>query len=125
MQGNSHNISLQISHKIVHSTISQDVSASIAITVIVAVRNKILIQTKTFVFLSAPTLLSKSDNRFEKFSDIIEFNSNIDKLDTWQQLLIQHMHVNHNQYLSDLHKIAYTKSRLTIRKRAQNLMNRS
>ena len=48
----------------------------------------------------------------------------MEKLDAWEQLLIQRMHVNHDRYPTDLHKIAYAESRLTISKKAHNLMNR-
>ena len=34
------------------------------------------------------------------------------------------MHVNHNQYPTNLHKIAYAESSFTISKKAHNLMNR-
>ena len=48
----------------------------------------------------------------------------MEKLDAWEQQLIQRMHVNHDRYPSDAHKIAYAESRLTIGKKAHNLMNR-
>ena len=41
---------------------------------------------------------------------------------TWEHALIQRMHVNHDQYLTDAVKIAYAESQLTISKRASILM---
>ena len=46
----------------------------------------------------------------EKLSDIPEYDEDRDKLNAWKHALIQHMHVNHDQYLTDAVKIAYTES---------------
>ena len=45
-----------------------------------------------------------------------------DKLDAWEQALIQRMNINHDRYPTDTAKIAYAESRLTIGKRASILM---
>ena len=58
----------------------------------------------------------------EKLPDIPEYDGDRDKLNAWEHALIQHMHVNHNQYSTDAAKIAYAESRLTISKRASILM---
>lgn len=47
----------------------------------------------------------------------------MEKLDAWEQQLIQQMHINNDIYPSDVQKIAYAESRLMIRKKAHNLMN--
>ena len=60
--------------------------------------------------------------RSEKLPDIPEYDGDEDKLDAWEQNLIQKMHINHDRYFSDEAKIAYAESRLTINKRAHLLM---
>ena len=66
---------------------------------------------------------SKTDLRSEKLPDISEYDGDEAKLDSWEQSLIQRMHVNHDRYSTDASKIAYAENRLTIGKRAHNLMN--
>ena len=70
-------------------------------------------------------LLAKKpvDIRSEKLPDISEYDGEEAKLDSWEQSLIQRMHVNHDRYPTDVAKIAYAENRLTIGKRAHNLMN--
>ena len=58
----------------------------------------------------------------EKLPDISEYDEDRDKLNVWEHALIQHMHVNHNQYSTDAAKITYAESQLTIDKRASILM---
>ena len=60
----------------------------------------------------------------EKLPDIAEYDGNMDNLDSWEQSLIQRMHVNHDRYPTENEKITYAESRLTIGKKAHNLMNR-
>ena len=55
------------------------------------------------VINSSWNLTSKS----EKLSDISEYEEKKNKLDTWEQALIQRMHINHNQYFTQSKKIAY------------------
>ena len=59
----------------------------------------------------------------EKLSDISKYEENKDKLDTWEQALIQRMHINHDQYFTQSKKIAYTKFHFKIESRTHNLMN--
>ena len=61
--------------------------------------------------------------RSEKLPDITEYVGEEVKLDAWEQSLIQRMHVNNDRYPFDSAKIAYAESRLTIGKKAHNLMN--
>ena len=65
---------------------------------------------------ATPVHLSK------KLSDISEYDEDRDKLNTWEHALIQCIHINHNQYLTDTAKITYAESQLTIDKRAFILM---
>lgn len=58
----------------------------------------------------------------KKLLDIPEYEGDKDQLDAWEQNLIQQMDVNHNRYLFDRAKITYGESRLTIGKKAHNLM---
>lgn len=46
------------------------------------------------------------------------------KLNAWEQLFVQRMHVNYDRYPTKEDKIIYTKSHLTISKKANNLINR-
>lgn len=59
----------------------------------------------------------------EKLPDIAEYDGDREKLDAWEQSLIQRMHANHDRYPTDTSKIAYAESRLTIGKRAHTLMS--
>lgn len=65
----------------------------------------------------------RSPPRSEKLPDIPEYDGDVDKLDAWEQSLIQRMDVNHDRYTTARAKIAYAESRLTIGKKAYNLMN--
>ena len=103
------------------SIISPEIIATITATVMAAMRNQNPIPA---TFAPTPTVPSRPDNRSEKLSDIPKYDGDMDKLDAWEQLLIQRMHVNHDRYPTDMHKIAYAESRLTISKKAHNLMNR-
>lgn len=58
----------------------------------------------------------------EKLPDIEKYEGDRDNLDAWEQSLIQRMNINHDRYPTDLAKIAYAESRLTIGKKASNLM---
>ena len=60
--------------------------------------------------------------RSEKLPDIPEYEGDKDRLDAWEQSLIQRMDVNDDRYPSHRAKIAYAESRLTIGKKAHNLM---
>lgn len=108
---NSHKIPPPIPYKVGNPTISPEV---------IAMRSKNLIQATP---APAPSTSGKPDNISEKLPDIPDYNSDIDKLDAWEQLFIQLMHINNVWYLTDTHKIAYIKSRLTISKKAHNFMN--
>lgn len=68
---------------------------------------------------SAPTIPTRLS---EKLPDIDKYEGDRDNLDAWEQSLVQRMHVNHDRYPTDLAKIAYAESRLTIGKKASNLM---
>ena len=103
------------------STISREIIATITATVMAAMRNQNPILANT---TPTPPLSRNSDSRSKKLPNIPEYNDNIDKLDAWEQLLIQRMHINHDQYTTNMHKIAYAKLRLTINKKAHNLMNK-
>ncbi|KAI4085795.1 MAG: hypothetical protein L6R37_008469, partial [Teloschistes peruensis] len=70
---------------------------------------------------SSPTTAS-TIHRSEKLPDTPEYDGDRDRLDAWEQSLIQRMHVNHDRYPTDREKIAYAESRLTIGKKAHNLM---
>ena len=72
---------------------------------------------------SAPTLAPTPPTfRSKKLPDVIEYDSDIEKLDAWEQGLIHKMNANHDRYPLDTQKIAYDESRLTIRKKAHNLI---
>ena len=58
----------------------------------------------------------------EKLPDIEQYDGDRDKLDAWEQSLIQRMNINHDRYPTDSAKIAYAESRLIIGKKASNLM---
>ena len=60
----------------------------------------------------------------QNLPDVPGHDGDMEKLDAWEQQLTQRMQVNHDRYPSDAHKIAYAESRLTIGKKAHNLINR-
>ena len=59
----------------------------------------------------------------EKLPDIAEYDGNMDILDAWEQSLVQKMYANHDRYPTDQNKINYGENRLTVGKKAHNLMN--
>lgn len=66
--------------------------------------------------------VSSTVPRSEKLPDIPQYEGDKDQLDAWEQNLIQRMDVNHDRYPTARAKIAYAESRLTIGKKAHNLM---
>lgn len=60
----------------------------------------------------------------EKLPDIDKYDGDVEKLDAWEQALKQKMYGNADRYPTDKAKITYAESRLTITKKAHNLMNR-
>lgn len=65
-----------------YPTVSQEMIASITATIMVAVKNKNLIQTGTFTSTSEVSPVTKSDNMSEKLPDIFKYNGDLEKLDT-------------------------------------------
>lgn len=63
-------------------------------------------------------------SKSEKLPELGEYDGNMDTLDAWEQGLIRRMHANHDRYPTEIEKITYAESRLTIGKKAHNLMNR-
>ena len=59
----------------------------------------------------------------EKLPDIVEYDGDMDMLDAWEQSLVQKMYANHDRYPTDQNKINYGENRLTVGKKAHNLMN--
>lgn len=72
----------------------------------------------------SPPSRTRTPPRSEKLPDISEYEGDQDKLDAWEQTLIQRMHVNHDRYPTDGDKIAYAELKLAVGKKASNLMNR-
>ncbi len=62
-------------------------------------------------------------SRFKKLFDISEYEKNKDRLNAWEQSLIQRMNMNDDRYLSHRVKIVYVESRLIIDRKTHNLMN--
>ena len=67
--------------------------------------------------------LQNSASKSKKLSDISEYEEKKNKLDTWKQVLIQKMHINHNQYFTQSKKITYAESHLKIENKTHNLMS--
>jgi len=62
-------------------------------------------------------------SRFEKLLDISEYERNKDRLNAWEQSLIQRMNVNDDRYFSYRVKIVYVESQLIIDRKIHNLMS--
>ncbi len=80
-------------------------------------------QSFLVVHLSANSVAVFIASRFEKLFDISEYEKNKDRLNAWEQSLIQRMNVNDDRYFSHRVKIVYVESRLIIGKKTHNLMN--
>ena len=72
----------------------------------------------------ASPLQAKSSSTFlsEKLPDISEYDGERDRLDAWEQSLLQKMTANDDRFPDERNKIAYAESRLTIEKKAHSLM---
>jgi hypothetical protein len=68
-------------------------------------------------------MVKKFESRSEKLPNISEYEGDESQLDAWEQSLIQRMHINNDRYPFEQSKIAYGENRLTIGKKAHNLMN--
>lgn len=60
--------------------------------------------------------------RSEKLPDIPEYDGDRDRLDAWEQSLVQKITANDDRFPEEHNKIAYAESRLTIGKKAHSLM---
>ena len=83
------------------------------------------IQANTPAFVLTPSLptVTPTVRLSEKLPDIVEYDGDMDKLDAWEQSLVQKMYANHDRYPTDQNKINYGENRLTVGKKAHNLMN--
>ncbi|KAL8761045.1 MAG: hypothetical protein Q9194_007736, partial [Teloschistes cf. exilis] len=72
----------------------------------------------------ASPLQTKASSTFrsEKLPDIPEYDGERDRLDAWEQSLIQKMTANDDRFPKENYKIAYAESRLAIGKKAHSLM---
>ncbi len=61
--------------------------------------------------------------RFKKLFDISEYEKDKDRLNAWEQSLIQRMNMNDDRYFFHRVKIIYVESRLIIDKKIHNLMS--
>ena len=80
-------------------------------------------QSSLIVHLFANSVAVIIASRFKKLFDISEYEKNKDRLNAWEQSLIQRMNVNDDRYLFHWVKIVYAESRLIIDKKTHNLMN--
>ncbi len=80
-------------------------------------------QSSFIVHLSANSVAVFIASRFEKLFNISEYERNKDRLNAWEQSLIQRMNVNNDRYFSHRVKIVYVESRLIIDKKTHNLIN--
>ena len=76
-----------------------------------------------FSLTSTVVSITLAASRFEKLSNILEYESDRKHLNAWEQNLIQYMNINHDRYFIDRVKIVYAKSSLIMKKKAHNLMN--
>ena len=60
----------------------------------------------------------------EKLPDVDKYEGEVEKLDAWEDALVQRLYGNEDRYPTDKSKIIYAESRLTITKKAHNLMKR-
>ncbi len=80
-------------------------------------------QSFLIIHFSANSVVVIIASRFKKLLDISEYEKNKDRLNAWEQSLIQRMNVNDDRYFSHRVKIIYVESRLIIDKKTHNLMN--
>ena len=84
--------------------ISPEIIATIITTVMADIKNQNLIPA---IFIPTLPVSRKLDSRSKKLSNIPKNNGDIDNLDIWKQLLIQHKHINHDQCPTNMYKIIY------------------
>ncbi len=75
------------------------------------------------VHFSANSVAVFIASRFEKLLNISEYEKDKDRLNAWEQSLIQRMNVNDDYYLFHRVKIIYAESRLIIDRKTHNLMS--
>ncbi len=80
-------------------------------------------QSFLIVHFSANSVAVIIASRFEKLFNISEYEKDKDRLNAWEQSLIQRMNVNDDRYFSHRVKIVYVESRLIIDKKTHNLMS--
>ena len=88
-----------------------------------AVYTAIQANTPVSVLNPSPPTITPTVRLSEKLPDIAEYDGNMDILDAWEQSLVQKMYANHDRYPTDQSKINYGENRLTVGKKAHNLMN--
>ncbi len=80
-------------------------------------------QSFLIVHFSANSVAVIIASRFEKLFNISEYEKDKDRLNAWEQSLIQRMNVNDDRYFFHRVKIVYVESRLIIDKKTHNLMS--
>jgi len=80
-------------------------------------------QSFLVVHLSVNSVAVFIASRFEKLLDISEYERNKDRLNAWEQSLIQRMNMNDDRYFSHRVKIIYVESWFIIDKKIHNLMS--
>lgn len=76
------------------------------------------------VSASLPRPSEAKPEKSEKLPDVDKYEGEVEKLDAWEDALVQRLYGNEDRYPTDKSKIIYAESRLTITKKAHNLMKR-
>ena len=122
-QVRQHDVIISFSFIILNSSVSIELNSQSLATIAQIVAQILNNQSLFIVHFSANSVAVFIASRFKKLLDISEYERNKDRLNAWEQSLIQRMNVNDDHYFSHRVKIVYVESRLIIDRKTHNLMN--
>jgi len=122
-QVRQHDVIISFSFIVFSSSVYIELNSQFLATIAQIIAQILNNQSFFIVHLSANSVAAFIASRFKKLFDISEYEKNKDRLNAWEQSLIQRMNVNDDRYFSHRVKIVYVESRLIIDKKTHNLMS--
>ncbi len=122
-QVQQHDVIISFSFIVLSSSVYIGLNSQSLATIAQIIAQTLNNQSFFIIHFSANSVAAFIASRFKKLLDISEYERNKDRLNAWEQSLIQRMNMNDDRYFSHWVKIVYVESRLIIGKKTHNLMN--
>ncbi len=122
-QVQQHDVIISSSFIILNSSVYIKLNSQFLMMIVQIIAQILNNQSSFVVYLSVNSVVVFIASRFKKLLNIFEYEKNKDRLNAWEQSLIQRMNVNDDHYFFHRVKIIYVKSWLIINKKTHNLMS--